>query len=680
MRCAGLLDVLGIAPLRGRALDESAADETGAALVSASFAQARFGAAEALGQTLRIEGRTRRIVGVVPDDIGILVGAQIWLPLAPTPEDLARRGDRRLNVFGRLAPGATLDDANAELARIAGELATTYPDSNAGWSVAAEPVRARLVDGDERTRLWVLAAAVGLLLLVTCSNLAGLQLARAARRQHELGVRQALGADRRRLRADLLAESLLLVLAGSLLALPLAASALHVAATTLADGQSRFVALSLDLPLAAIAIGICAGVVLLCSLVPAALSARVAPATALGNARSALGQRGTPLRNALVVAQFAFATVLLGGAGLLGARLWELAQADLGFRSEQVLTARISLPPITEPAVLEAQQRRLDALVARLASSPGVLAAAASSEAPLGDLDTQSEIGPGPQPLDASPAERRVQASWRIVGADYFEVLGMPLLHGRVFRADEAGDSVILGRNVAERLFGRVDVVDRVVTLANGQRRRVVGVVADAYQRGLADGPSPTVYYPTTWWLWDSMAVMLRASGEPDAVLAQLREAVRAEFPDRPLYDVRTLSALVERSSAGERLQAKVVLLFAVLSALIAAVGVGAITAFRIASRRGELALRLALGASPARLRWRALGEAAGLAALGMALGAALLLALPLSALIGAAPALPAPTLLLGVILLLGVVCLAACWRPAARVVGMDPAHALRGE
>ncbi len=671
-----LAAVLGVAPLLGRGLLDDEGDRSSALLIAASVWRDRYaGDPSVLGRSLVIEGRERTIVGVMPDDVGIANDAGLWLPIEFTPREQEKRGDRRLDVVARLAPGVSRAQAQAEMDAISAELARLYPASNADWAATVAPLREQLLGADERTRLWMLLGAVGLLLLVTCSNLAGLQIARAADRQHELGVRQALGAGRARLRLDVVAETALLVAAGAMLALPLAAALLRLATQTLQASQPRLATLTIDLRVAATAIAVCAVCALAFAAIPAAIAARAAPTAALNRARNALGRRSAPLRAGLVVAQFAIATVLLSGALALGGQLWTLAHAELGYATERLLTVRISLPRLDSSEVFDAQRRALSTLADEALTIPGVRSATIVSEAPLGAVDTQTEVAPGPMPAEVAPPERRVQASWRIVDAQYFETFGVPLLAGRAFaRDDEPTDHIILGRSVAERLFGSVEVVGRIVTMGNGQRREVVGVAEDTYQRNVA------AYMPITWYLWETMTLAVRTEAAPATVVAAIRERAARVMPDRPLYDVQTMDEAVALSTAGPRLQAVVVALFAFAAALIAAVGIGAITAYLIARRTGELALRFALGASPLHVRLRVLGGAGALAAGGVALGA---LSLFVFARLGlqrdaGAEHLPAAFAISVAILL--TTCLVACWWPARRAARIDPALALRGE
>lgn len=673
--------VLGREPLQGRALKSSADDLAGAALISAGYWQRHYnGAADVLGRTLRIEGAERVIVGIVPADLRLGSAADIWLPL-DTQADAANHGDRRLTVLARLADGSSLDSARAELTSIAQRLATEQSESNAGWSVRLDSARDWLVSDEQRQGLGWLLTAVSLLLLITCANLASLQIARALHQRREHGIRLAIGADTRSLRNEVLAETLLLVAIGAAFGLLLAAGLLDLARSLLAATLPSVDALALRPGVAAVAILSCALTAVSFALVPATLAAHADPASALaGSTRSNLGSRQAPLRSALVISQFAIATVLLAGAALLAQHVHQLSRNPLGFAAEQVLTARIALPNIASDADLARQQQVFDRLLAELGSLPGVHAVAIASDAPLGAVDTQMLVAPGPMPVEASANAQHAQASWRIVSSDYFGTLGIPLLSGRTFRAsDEPIDSIILSQVVASRVFGAgVDPLGRLVTMGNQQRRVVVGVAADTRQRSLADDMTPTVYLPTSWYLWESMTLTVRTDGDPAALASAVRQRAAAIVPERPLYDVRTLSQVVSDSIAAPRLQAGVILAFAAAALLMAAVGIGSVSAWLVARRAADFALRQALGATPARMRREVLVDGSGRALLGIALGACALLALlgfartqlelsPVS--MAAAIAAAGFSLLAASVI--------ACWLPARRAARIAPAQAL---
>lgn len=677
-----LWPLLGVQPVLGRVPTDSVEDRASTVLISQSLWRERFGAdAQVLGRALVVEGQERRVIGVLPDDVGIARSVEVWLPLDLPTDEANRRGDRRLDVLARLAPGVTVAQAQAELASLGAELAREFPDSNAGWDGSVQPVRDWLVGGDERMRLWTLLGAVALLLLVTCSNLAGLQLARAADRRHDLAVRLALGASGRHMRREVIAETVWLVALGVLLALPLAMALLRVASQSMAASLGGSTMFAIDPVVAASAIGVCALTAIAFAGLPAASINQSTPKAALGGGRNALGRRSAPLRSALVVLQFAIATVLLTGALALGNHLLTLARTDLGYGTEQILSARIDLPAIQSEDDLASQQRALSELADAARDLPGIRHATVASEIPLGYVDTQMEIAPGPVPIEMAPAQHRLQTSWRIIDAGYFDTFGIGLIAGRGFARDsEPGNSIILSRAVAERMFGSIDAVGRQVTLGNDQGREVVGVVEDTHQRSVAGGASPTVYLPTTWYVWQTMTLVVRTEGDPAAATASIRAAAARVFPDRPLYEIQTMSEMVSASTAGPRLQAVVITLFALAAVLIAVVGIAAITAYLVARRGPELALRLALGSTAARVGADVLRGAGTLAVAGLLLGSGVVLVIAALGGLGAIGSSQLSSALVPGAATLLLACLLACWWPARRAARIAPASVLRGD
>lgn len=677
-----LWQLLGVQPVLGRAPTDSVEDRAATVLISQSLWRERFGAdAQVLGRPLVVEGRERRVIGVLPDDVGIARGVGVWLPLDLPPDEANRRGDRRLDVLARLAPGVTVAQAQAELAGIGAELARAFPDSNAGWDGSVQPVREWLVGGDERMRLWTLLGAVALLLLVTCSNLAGLQLARAADRRHDLAVRLALGASGRHMRREVIVETVWLVTIGVLLALPLAAALLRVASQSMAASLGGSGALVIDPVVAASAIAVCALTAIAFAGLPAASINQSTPKAALGGGRNALGRRSAPLRSALVVLQFAIATVLLTGALALGHHLLTLTRTDLGYGTEHILSARIGLPAIDSEEALAVQQRALAELAMGARQLPGVRQATVASEIPLGYVDTQMEVAPGPMPVELAPPENRLQSSWRIIDAGYFDTFGIRLIAGRAFARDnEPGNSIILSRAVAERVFGSTDVVGRQVTLGNDQGRQVVGVVEDTHQRSVAGGASPTVYLPTSWYVWETMTLVVRTEGDPAAATTAIRVLAGRVFPERPLYEIQTMRELVSASTAGARLQTVVITLFALAAVLIAVVGIAAITAYLVARRGPELALRLALGSTGARIGRDVLRGAGALALAGLVLGGGVVLTIAWLGGLGTISTGQLSVALLPGSATLLLACFLACWWPARRAARIAPASVLRGD
>ncbi len=680
---ADLFDVLGLPLVAGRAFTAEEDRPGGGAVVilGERLWRRRFGGDRALlGRAIRIEGAPRTVVGIAPQDVGFSTAVDLWLPLAPDPA-VYGRGDRRLLVLGRLAPGVTPARAAAEMAALAAALGREFPDSNQGWGTLVQPARDWIVRPELRARLLVLLAAVGVLLLVACANVANLQVARATARRREIGVRRALGASPARVVRHLMTECLVLAALGGALALALAWGAVQGAAAALPASMPRLAAVTLSWPVAAAALVLTGLTAVAFGLLPSLLAggADVLGALQQGG-RSAVDARRTPVREALVVSQLALATMLVVAAALLTQSFWRLQGVALGFQPDRLVTARISFPDWGDEEYHEEDLVLLTALLDEIRTLPGVVSAGMSSEIPLGDFDTTMAAVPR---RIAPGGDEGTQAHWRTVTPDYLPALGVPLRRGRWFeQSGESHRSVLLAEALARRLWpDGTDPVGHQVWLSNGQAYNVVGVVGDARQLGLAEDVTPTIYMSHTWAILPTMNLIVRTDGDPDALAGALRRVAARLSPDRPFFDVRTMSAVIATSVAQPRLQALVVALFAGAGLLLAAIGVAGVVAYGVAQRTPELAVRAALGASPRRVLRHVLDRGLGLCVAGVAIGALLAYALGaglqdlLYGVRAEAPATYAVTALT-----LVVVGLLACWLPGRRATRISPSLALRGE
>ncbi len=663
----------------GRSFTDDEMRSGEALVIGEALAQQRFGNPQAaLGQRLRIDGQLRTVVGVAPQDFGFGTDVALWLPLADD-ETTDARGDRRLAVVGRLAEGIDVAVADAHMRGVAAQLARQFPEANGGWSAGVVGARDWLVDNTLRERLRLMLAAVALMLLVACSNIAGLQVARAARRTREYAVRHALGAARGRLLRHALFESLLIALLGVCSGLLVAWFGLQVAARWLPASMPRLDAIGFAAPVAIGVALLVTAVAMLFAMLPAVQAARTGVAGNL--ARSARGSTATQrYRRALVVLQFALATALVVGAIALAQQFASLSIKPLGFDPRGVLVARLTLPAVRDDAQHARSLALLDTLMNQARGLPGVSAVGITSEVPMGEIDTSMELATDHAAL-SDPA-RTLQASWRIVSADYLDALRVPLLRGRMFAADgEPGDSIMLSATLAARLWPDGDAVGRQVVLGNRRTAQVVGVVADVRQLGRLQPDTPTMYLPTSWHVWPTMSLAMRSDGDVQNLIAPLRAIAARLAPEYPLFDVASLASLAATDLAAPRPQSGVFALFAIASLLLAAVGVAGVVGQLVAQRGPELALRVAIGAAPAALARRVLGDGLALCALGVMVGVPLALLLAPLATGSAQPAAAESTLsvLLAVVLLLIAAALAA-WVPARRVLAVDPATALRNE
>jgi putative ABC transport system permease protein len=679
---ASFWNVLGLRPIAGRGF-LSADEERGhtpVAMISEGLWRRRYGGDPSIvGRTIDINLVPHVVVGVAPQDVGFATDVELWLPLEYDPEFFESRGDRRLIVFGRLAPGVTLERAQAEMLAITSRLAGEFPDSNQGWSARVIPVRDWIVEAEVAQRLRILLAAVSLLLLVAAANVANLQIARALGRLREVGIRLALGASRGRLVRQMLTENLLLATAGGAAGLVLAWAGVRAAAAILPASLPRRDSLSLDAPVLWVAV-VCIGLTaLLTGLLPARLALRSNVQDALQQAGRSTTVGRNPARHALVAAQLALATALVVGAVLLTQSLLRLQRVTPGFGDpDHLLTARITRPATSDDQV-ERNAVFYGELLAAIRGLPGVTAAGLTSEVPFGTQTTQMPVLPVGSPKDVR--QEGVQAHWRIATADYFRTMQIPLRQGREFAPSrEPHRSMILSEGLARRLWpGGENPLGRQVRLGNRQIYTVVGVVGDVRQIGLAQDPTPTMYMPTTWSLLPTMVLAVRTRTEPTGLVQAVRRTVLRLDPQQPISDFQTMRDALATNTAAPRLNTVLLASFGVLALVLAVVGVAGVVGYSVGQRTRELAVRLALGATPGRAVRHVVSGGVLLCGAGILLGvgAALALGRALSSVLYGVNAYDPLTFLVTTAALL-VAAAVACWLPAQRVTRIDPSLTLR--
>ncbi len=692
----GLMATLGVAPAVGRDFGEQDAVDGGAHVVLLSDAlwQRRFGADPGVvGRDIRVNGEPYVVAGVMPPGFAFPAEAQAWVPLGFTEDDLTtQRGAHYLTVVGRLAPGATAASAERDLDVIAARLAADFPDTNAQEGAAVRPLQVALV-GDVTTRLWILFAAVALLLLIASANVASLTLARALDRGRDVAVRAALGAGRARVVWERIMETVVLALGAGLLGALLAVWALQALVVAEADRIPRLAAAAIDLRV----LGFAVGVSLLTGLVAGAYPAfRLTRLQGLSE-RLAEGGRGRTetrggarMRSLLVAGETALALVLLVGAGLLGRSLAKLGAVEPGFRTEGVLTFDLSLPEsrYTDPARVQAFY---DGLIERVAAIPGVQDAGAVAGLPLTDYYYSISV----ERLDGGPAydepvnAKSVQV--RVATPGYFRALGLRLRAGRFLDGtdrDGAPNAVVVNESAAKLLWPGESAVGHSMELGTslglGRGRvggTVVGVVGDAREYGPAEVPRPEVFAAHAQFPVEDMTLTVHTAGNPSSLLPAIRARVRQLDPELPLSDVATVDQLVRESLGQSRFYSLMLGLFAGLAVLLSAIGIYGITAYAVSRRTREVGIRMALGAGPAAVRRLLLGGGLMLAGLGITAGLAVsvLLSRFLAGLLYAMSPTD-PVTLLGTATLLSAVAWLASWIPARRAARVDPAIALREE
>lgn len=682
---------LGIQPAAGRFFlrgEDDPARRFVAVLGHEYWRRAMGGDAAAIGRAIVVNGEPHEIVGIMPPMRAPFV-ADVWRPLAPDVAQLDR-GDHNVVVVGRLAPGYALSAAEAELQTIAARLAASYPVTNTGWSVRLEPLYDAVVPPATRGTMIMLMAAVAMLLLVACVNVANLMLARGTRRQREVSTRLALGASRGRIAAQLLAEAGVMSILGGVAGLLVAVWTLRLVEWVFPAALESIARLAgSGLPLHGYAFGFTAAIALLTTfvvgVVPALrLSREPFEGGVLATARTTTeAPRAGRLRSGLVIAQIALALVLLVGAGLLIRSVDLLQREPLGFSADGVVTAKVGLYSARYQTSLAAYAAFIDGLVEGLERQPGVLAAGVSSSVPFGGGYTVMQVR-----LDNAGSEpaNGVQAQWRVIGGNYLPAMGIPLKAGRMFNASDDRERpvrvTIINEALAERLWPGQNPIGRHMLVSDARRSyEVIGVTPSSRMTLLGRELEPAMYFHYLQFRWLSMTVAVRTAGSPPRLDAAIREVVATLDREQPVADVRVLSDLVADAASSPRMTASLVSIFAALALILAAIGVYGLMSYSAAQRTGEIGIRLALGARPIamfRLIWMqglrhgVLGLLIGVVGAAVSSRALGLFLYQVS---------PIDPLTYGTVFgIMTAVTFAACYVPARRAMRIDPSSVLRHE
>lgn len=684
-------DVLGVRMALGRpfARDEDQPGRNAVVVLSHALWQRRFGGdSSVVGRTIRLDDQPYVVVGVAAADFDNVVfpAAQLWRVLGyATTAPYACRTCRHLNVVARLRDGASLTRATGEMNGLMARLAADHPREYYGKGVIVEPLQ-RLVTAPMRPALLAILAAAVLVLLIAAANVVSLQLARAVRRDGEFTVRIALGASRGRLAQQLVAEGLLLAVAGGAAGLLIARAALPVLKASLPGDLPRLTAIRLDLPVFGVVAAIVLALALVIGIAPAAVrrTRDVFGGVLRGAARvSATSHQRT--RRVLVAGEVALALLLLSGAGLVARSLVRLLQVDMGFEPQHVLTLRIRSTgnAYAQDSAIYAYHARVVAAVRRV---PGVVDAGTANQLPLtGDLDTDGVLADD-RPL-ANPAEAPY-ADRYTVSADLMRTMGIRLLAGRAFTEEDVADSaanvVIVSRALAATLWPGENPIGRRITAGGSPTlRTVVGVAGDVRHAALDARTTWQFYVPEREWNGadDHVALVVRTRGDPAAVAPAVRAAVAAVDPSQPITDVNPMRALVSASTAQRQLALMLFAAFAALALVLAAAGIYGVLAGYVAERTREIGLRTALGATPGAVLSLVLRGGLATTVAGIVLG--LLATIPLThtihALVFGIPDTD-PVTLAGAAATLLLVAAAACVVPARRAIRVDPIVALRSE
>jgi predicted permease len=699
---AGFFPALGVSPLLGRTFttDEDQPGHQHTVVLGDQLWRDRFGADPAiLGRTLELNDEGYTVIGVMPLDFvfpraeempgGFTFAreAQLWIPLALSHAPRIPAEDDLLAVVGRLKPGTTIAQGQAEMNLLTQRLEAQNPRGK-GWFNSRITPLSRQVAGDTRRPLLLILCAVGVVLLIACSNVASLLLTRSLGRKREFTLRASLGANNHRLIRQLLTESLLLATFSGFLGILLAEAAIHFIKILGPSNIPRLGETNLDLRVLAFALGVSFLSGILFGLAPAIAASRKNLIECLKESgqRSGESHANAKLRNALLVAEVALAFVLVIAAGLLTQSFLHLLNVDPGFAPDRVLTFELSLPGSKYPDQPHTTVLYQNVLQ-KLRSTPGIESAGIIETLPMGGATESTGIRiPGHIPANKNETP---YSNYTIASPGYFSTVGTPLLCGRDFLESDTADSLpvtIINSAMAKKYWPGGDPLGKQVGPGSPlyPAATIIGIIADTKRLSLREEPAPEMFVLYNQKVWPSlltMDVVLRTKINPGSASSSAREAVRSVDPDLPLAKIATLETLVDDSVTQQRFAMLVLGAFGVLALVLASIGMYGVISYSTMQRTQEIGIRMALGAQRRTILAMVLNHGGRLAALGIAIGFVAALAMThviASFLYGVQPADPAT--FAAVALLLSAVALLACYLPARRAMRVDPTIALRYE
>jgi putative ABC transport system permease protein len=659
--------------------DEDLPGKSNVVVLSHGTWQRRFGGdSSVIGRGITLSGAPVTIIGVMPAAFAFPRDAEYWQPIALDPAN-PPRGAHYLAVVARLKPNVTVVEAGTEMRLIAERLAQQYPESSANESAEVVPLLDQIL-GDIREPLFALLAAVGIVVLIACANVANLLLVRASVRDREIAIRTAIGASRGRLVRQMLVESLMLALAGGAAGVLIAYLALEPIQTLSAGNIPRVqdVAIDSQVLLFALVVSVATGMVF--GLAPAWHASRADVAAIIketGRSSSAAGGRWT--RNALLVAEVALSIVLLVGATLLLRSFARLTDVDPGFRADNVLAFRVSLPQPTYPQP-HTRVSFYGALIDKLEALPQVQSAGMVQALPMrGSYVLSVAIQGRPVPPGEEPS-----ANHRVVNPGYFSTLGIPVKRGRTFSEGDTETApmvAVIDEAFAARHFPDRDPIGQGIDIGNGTDGfyQIVGVVGDVHYSGLDANPHPTMYVPYRQDVFSTMWVLARTHGDPRQLASAARLAVREIDPALPAYSITPLADVISESVGQRRFTMLLLVVFASMALFLAAIGIYGVVAYAVSQRTQEIGVRLAIGAARRDVVTLIVGGGLKLALVGLivGLGGALALSRLIEGMLfNLTPFDPVSYVATAAVLL--TVAALACYVPARRALRVDPLVAIR--
>ncbi len=694
--------VMGLRPILGRqfAKDDDGPGAKPVMMLTYDYWMKKFGGDSTIvGKQLRLGGKAVEVVGVLqpapyfPGKIDAIANMVISEHHVSATM-VTGRVHRMTEMIARLAPGASVDQARAEVQAITQRVHAQYPeayDKNSGFRVTVIPFKEVLGQKAQLT-LWLLMGAAAFVLVIACANVTNLTLMRGVRREHELTVRAALGAGTGRLRRLLLTENLLLALMGAALGLVIAFAGVRMLISFAERYSPRAGEIRVDGMVLAFTLGLAVVVALLLSYAPKlATEQTLGSSLASGGRRATGGVKRQRVQQALVIAQVAVSVVLLTGAGLLTRTMQQLAIVDTGMKTDHVLTMEVPhdyTGPQDNPKTIAEYEH----IQQQLAAIPGVVQVGLGSTVPLRAAGITLPIKAENRPLAAG--EPQPTADYRTAGDNYFSSAGIPVIKGREFApTDRAGTNpvVVINKTLADRLFANQDPIGRRVAwtgeilkfigMKEDEWSTIVGVVGNTKDGGLDAAAVPAVFTPFSQSNFPTGGFVIKTTGDPAALGPAATKLVQSLAPTSPIEHLETADQIRDESVAPRRLNALLVGSFGILALIVAAIGIAAVLAFSVTARTNEIGIRMSLGANAGQVQRMVLSEGGMLVGLGLVFGVAgsfLLARLMQGLLFGVAP--HDPMTLGAVAALMAVIGVAACWIPAARAARIDPGVALRAQ